>query len=190
MEDGDDQEFWGAVAERLRRFIRGRVDDVHVADDLTHDVILRAQAGLESAPVENLSAWLFQIARNVVIDHYRARSIRQTSSLEDTHHLDETESAVITELSGCIRPMLARLPAEYREALEKTDLGESTQAELAQDLGMSVSGIKSRVQRAREQLKTVLMKCCEPRIDSSGRVTEHDCECQPPDYCSEKSGKC
>lgn len=84
MESRPEEEFWGAVAERLRRFIRSRVDDVHVADDLTHDVILRAQAGLESAPVENLSAWLFQIARNVVIDHCRARSIRQTSSLEDT----------------------------------------------------------------------------------------------------------
>ncbi len=86
MEDGEDEEFWGAIAERLRRFIRSRVDDVHVADDLTHDVILRARAGLESAPIENLSAWLFQIARNVVIDYYRSRSIRQTSSLEDTHH--------------------------------------------------------------------------------------------------------
>lgn len=182
--------FWNQIAERLRRFIRSRVEDTHITEDLVQDVILKAQMHLDSAPMDKLSAWLFQIARNVVIDHYRSREVRRTSMLDDETAAAETEAAVVAELSGCIRPMLTRLPQPYREALAQTDLGEMTQAELAAQLSLSLAGVKSRVQRAREQFRSVLMSCCAPKTAEDGTIVDHDCQCQPPDYCSEKSGKC
>ena len=185
-----DDGFWNEIADRLRRFIRSRVEDSHTADDLVQDVILKAQLNLHSAPMHKLSAWMFQIAINVVIDHYRSRIHRRSALLDEETAVEETEPAMVTELSGCIRPMLARLPDAYREALEQTDLGELTQTELAKQLGLSLPGVKSRVQRAREQLRTVLVSCCAPKTGRDWSVIGHGCDCQPPDYCSKKSGKC
>ena len=182
--------FWSEIADRLRLFIRSRVEESHTADDLVQDVILKAQLNLHSAPMHKLSAWMFQIARNVVIDHYRSRKHRQSAQLDDETVIEESEAVIVSELSGCIRPMLARLPDASREALEQTDLGELTQTELAKHLGLSLPGVKSRVQRAREQLRSVLVSCCAPKTGSDGSVVSHGCDCQPPDYCSKKSGKC
>ena len=182
--------FWNEIADRLRFFIRSRVEDSHTADDLVQDVIVKAQLNLHSAPMHKLSAWIFQIARNVVIDHYRSRKHRRSAQLDDEAAIEESETVIVSELSGCIRPMLARLPDASREALEQTDLGELTQTELAKHLGLSLPGVKSRVQRAREQLRTVLVSCCAPKTGSDGSVVSHGCDCQPPDYCSKKSGKC
>lgn len=182
--------FWNEIAERLRFFIRSRVEDSHTADDLVQDVILKAQLNLNSAPMNKLSAWMFQIAKNVIIDHYRSRKHRRSAQLEDDAAIEECETVIVSELSGCIRPMLARLPDASREALEQTDLGELTQTELAKVLGLSLPGVKSRVQRAREQLRTVLVSCCAPKTGSDGSVVGHGCDCQPPEYCSKKSGKC
>lgn len=187
---GLDDVFWKEIADRLRRFIRSRVEDSHTADDLVQDVILKAQLNLHSAPMRKLSAWMFQIARNVIIDHYRSRNHRRSALLDEETAVEEIETAMVTELSGCIRPMLSRLPDAYREALEQTDLGELTQTELAKQLGLSLPGVKSRVQRAREQLRTVLVTCCAPKTGSYVSVVGHGCDCQPPDYCSKKSGKC
>ena len=185
-----DDGFWNEIADRLRLYIRSRVEDSHTADDLVQDVILKAQLNLHSAPMHKLSAWMFQIARNVIIDHYRSRNHRRAALLDEETAVEECEMAVVTELSGCIRPMLARLPDAYRKALEQTDLGELTQTELAKQLGLSLPGLKSRVQRARDQLRTVLVSCCAPKTGSDGSVVSHGCDCQPPDYCSKKSGKC
>jgi len=182
--------FWSEIADRLRLFIRSRVEDSHIADDLVQDVILKAQLNLHSAPMHKLSAWIFQIAKNVVIDHYRSRKHRRSAQLDDETAMEESETVIVSELSGCIRPMLTRLPDASREALEQTDLGELTQTELANQLGLSLPGVKSRVQRAREQLRTVLVSCCTPKTGSDGSVVSHGCDCKPPDYCSKKSGKC
>lgn len=117
-------------------------------------------------------------------------SVSETPGLGDEAAVEESEPVVVSELSGCIRPMLARLPDAYREALEQTDLGELTQTDLAKNPGLSLPGVKSRVQRAREQLRTVLVSCCAPKTDNDGSIVDHGCDCQPPDYCSNKSGQC
>ncbi len=103
--------FWSEIADRLRLFIRSRVEESHTADDLVQDVILKAQLNLHSAPMHKLSAWMFQIARNVVIDHYRSRNHRRSARLDDETAIEESETVIVSELSGCIRPMLARLSA-------------------------------------------------------------------------------
>lgn len=185
-----DDGFWNEIAGRLRHFIQSRVHDAHTAEDLVQDVLLKTQRSLSTAPMHNLSAWMFTIAGNVVIDHYRSDKHRRSDALNDETPVEESKTAVVTELSGCIRPMLSRLPDLYREALEQTDLGHLTQVELADQLGLSLPGLKSRIQRAREQLRTILVSCCAPVTRSDGSVVSHECECEPPEYCGQKSGKC
>lgn len=76
--------------------------------------------------------------------------------------------------------MVEELPHPYRHALLSTDFGEQTQAQLAQELGISLSGAKSRVQRARKMLGEALRRCCEVEIGGDGRVSDFrrkDCRC-------------
>lgn len=72
------------------------------------------------------------------------------------------------ELAGCLAPLIARLPETYREALALTEFQGITQAEAGARLGLSVSGMKTRVQRGRGQLKDLLLDCCHIELDSRG----------------------
>jgi len=73
--------------------------------------------------------------------------------------------------------MVDSLPADYRQALLLTEYQGLTQRELAQKLGLSVSGAKSRVQRAREKLKAMLLDCCHFEFDRRGKVIDYQPNC-------------
>ena len=80
---------------------------------------------------------------------------------------------VLIELATCLGPMVDQLPEDYRQAIRLTDLGELTQAEMATALGLSASGARSRVQRARARLRVMLQECCHFQLDRSGRVLDY-----------------
>lgn len=134
-------------------------------------MLLKAQKGLATAPTDDrLAAWMFQIARNTVIDYYRSRrSSGAHVALENVEDVPSPTAEVeaTTGLTACLRPMIQRLPEPYREALELTEYERLTQQAFAERLGISVSGAKSRVQRGREKLKAMLLDCCriEQRTD-------------------------
>jgi RNA polymerase sigma-70 factor (ECF subfamily) len=67
--------------------------------------------------------------------------------------------------------MIERLPPIYREALQLTDLDGVSQTAAAEQLGLSVSGMKARVQRARQQLRESLLTCCAVELDRRRAVT-------------------
>ena len=69
--------------------------------------------------------------------------------------------------------MLEGLPPDHWEALYLTEYEGLTQKELAERLGIGLSGAKSRVQRARARLKAMLLDCCHFELDRRGRVTNY-----------------
>ena len=69
-------------------------------------------------------------------------------------------------------PFVARLPEAYRHAITLVELQGLTQADAAKIAGVSLSGMKSRVQRGRRLLREMFEECCSLKIDARGRVTE------------------
>ena len=184
---------WTELAPPLRKFIRRRVRDEHTAEDLLQDVLLKAQANLSTAPEgERLSAWLFQIARNTIIDHYRSPRSRTAAALEETNEpVTEADDDDLTgELSGCLRPMILKLPEPYRQALILADHDGLTQQAIAEQLGLSLPGVKSRVQRARRMLREMMIDCCAVKTDRSGRVVDHHATTKSRQYCGDAPGSC
>ena len=108
-----------------------------------------------------IKGWLFLVARNAVIDHYRAREPTTELSESLPVELAMTDSIEIEELHVQLRRIIDRLPEPYREAFVLTTFAGLKQEELAKRLGISLSGAKSRVQRAREQLKEMLLDFCQ-----------------------------
>lgn len=79
------RDIWGELGAQLRRYIARRVSDSHAADDIAQDVMLKVQTQLDALPPgDKLPSWVFAIARNAVIDHYRARSVREHADVADS----------------------------------------------------------------------------------------------------------
>jgi RNA polymerase sigma-70 factor, ECF subfamily len=183
---------WTQTVEGLRAFVASRVDDKELAADITQDVIVRSIASGALDRVDNPAAWLYRSARNAVIDHYRTR--RQHASLDGldawpAQDVDDVPNDATRELSRCLQPMLAQLPSAAREALVRIDVDGQTQQRAARDLGLSLSGMKSRVQRARRDLKDLLERCCAVDVDRRGGVADYQpagggCGCTAATRCA------
>jgi RNA polymerase sigma-70 factor (ECF subfamily) len=176
---GDTSLIWAEFAGRLRAFVARRVPAGIEPDDVVQEVFVRVVRHLPSLrDAERIESWLFQIARNTLRDAMRARQRRDSRT--DTLEIDvpaeadaEDVRAAEAELAPCLTPMVARLAEPYRSAIELTSVHGLTQAEAAKRVGVSVSGMKSRVQRARGQLKEMLLRCCEVDVDRRRRVAEY-----------------
>jgi RNA polymerase sigma-70 factor (ECF subfamily) len=170
----------GAELRRvLHAFIARRVSDPDTADDLTQEVLLKAhRSGTTTGPVDDVAAWLYRIARNTLVDHYRHRDRHprpgELPSDLVGHDLVDGADAARTQLAGCLRPMVEALDPIYRDALTLTDLGSLSQAEAARRMGISGSTMKSRVQRARAQLREAVVACCAVHADRTGRVHDYE----------------
>ncbi len=180
------ESIWAEFAAKLGRFIRARVADPATAEDILQDVFVRIHRRLDSlsAPAK-LQSWLYLIARNAIIDHYRkARpTVELPESLLAEPPADNPEAC---ELQDALRHMIDHLPEAHRNAITLTEFEGLTQQELADRLGLSLSGAKSQVQRARGQLKQMLLGCCQFEFDRRGGIV--DCRPRARNGCRDCSG--
>jgi RNA polymerase sigma-70 factor (ECF subfamily) len=167
---------------RVLGFVSRRVRSREDAEDIAQEVMLRIHrhsGELEHA--ERMGAWVHRIAANAIADHYRRPARRELPSgqagdvpevlVEPAWDEPDTD-ALRQELSRCLAPLLEHLPPIYREALELTEFEGMSQVEAAERLGLSISGMKARVQRARGQLRDLLLDCCHVELDQRRAVTE------------------
>ena len=171
---------WSEFQTRLRGYVASRVEAAW-ADDVVGDILLRLvehQGSLRRA--RNPLAWTYRVAANVIADHYRRRAAEsralQLAGAEAEASLpapgvDDGE-AVQQGLAQCLLPFVLALPPKYAEALILTELQGLSQAAAAAPLGLSLSGMKSRVQRGRALLKQRLLRCFEFELDRRGRVMD------------------
>ena len=178
-------EAWSAHEAELLRYLRHHVRPASEAEDLLHDLFLKAlRQGERFCAVSNPRAWLFEVARNAAVDH--ARRTRSSAPLpEDLAATAGEPSVVFTALaaeavepglapvdllSACLPRVLTELAAEDREALELCDIGGMSQKAFAELKGLSLPGAKSRVQRARQRLRAQLLRACQVQLDEHGKV--------------------
>lgn len=173
-------QLWSQFADGLRAFIAARVP-AEAVDDIQQDVFLRIHRSLSGGVVPNHPrGWAYQIARNAVVDHHRKRAGDRLTLHPNPEELPVAivqEDAAIgaEELGRCLRPFIDALPAPYRQAMLLTEFEGKTQVAAAAEVGLSVSGMKSRVQRARAMLAGALLGCCDMQFDVYGTVADCDC---------------
>ena len=171
---------WVELKSNLHRFILRRANNEADADDILQDVFFKIHLNIgRLRETTKLHSWVYQITRNAIIDHYRKR--RTDLSLDalpadfDIARDDLPEAdAEREEIMACLSPMVERLPNDYQRALVMSDVQGITQAKVAGELNLSLSGAKSRVQRARGKMKDMLLECCHMEFDSLGRVVSMD----------------
>lgn len=172
-----DQQYWQETRQRLKQYLGSRMSDAADVEDLLQDVLTSAFAKREQLRDEQLlTAWIYRIARNALIDYYRRadRASAWPSVGEDNGiPVQQIDADRTREFSSCIVPMIRALPEPYREALLLSEIGGLSQKELALRLGISYSGAKSRVQRGREKLRDMLLACCHIETDRYGNIVDY-----------------
>lgn len=170
---------WTQIRDELTRFVYKRVKDKAVAEDIVHDVLLKiyAKAG-QLKESDKILAWIYQVTRNTVNDYFRSQSrtldVRELDFDSDPKDFNDC-------VAFCLSTLIKTLPQKYREALELTEHHNLSQLELADRLGLSYSGAKSRVQRARTLLKQKLHDLYHIKTDAYGNVLV--CEDRLPCGC-------
>jgi RNA polymerase sigma-70 factor (ECF subfamily) len=172
---------WNEIEARLRPYVARRVASPADVDDILQEIFVRMQRGLgELRDGERFGGWVYRIAEHVIVDSARARArapvvanaeISDPSGSEDSDGVD----ALQRDLGECVALFVARLPSPYRQAITLTELEGLTQKDAAEMLGISLSGMKSRVQRGREKIREMFDECCRISVDCRGRVVE----CEP-----------
>ncbi|MCI0684077.1 MAG: RNA polymerase sigma factor SigZ [Gemmataceae bacterium] len=169
---------WTQLSSDLWRFIRRKASDDHAADDLLQETFVRIHgsiAGLKDT--DRLAAWVYRIARNVVHDHHRKGSRASVPILDEVAATEDGTRDLRRQTATWLPEMVDRLPDGYREAVRLAEIGGLNQQDVADRLGLSLSGAKSRIQRGRGMLKEVLLGCCDFELDRRGNIV--DCVPKP-----------
>jgi RNA polymerase sigma-70 factor, ECF subfamily len=171
---------WRQFADPLRSFLRARTRTATDADDLLSEVFIRIQKRLpDLREPAKLQGWVYRIARNVVIDHYRKR--RDHLAFKAEMESEDVLGNDAIDLTPALRAFIAALPREYREPLVRHEFQGEPLNEIAAALGLTVTATKSRVRRARLMLRAMLDRCCQFKFDTRGKVIEatprNRCDC-------------
>jgi RNA polymerase sigma-70 factor, ECF subfamily len=147
---------------KIYRFIYLKVSRREEAEDLTHEVFVKAWHNMPSYESRGFpfGSWLYRIARNMVIDHYRTR--------KDTTPLEATEEAVLatqtlhadleTKLAvENVRGVLTKLKSEHQEVIVLKYLEDMTNREIAGVLEKSEGAVKLLHNRALKALRALLI---------------------------------
>ena len=188
---------WSSFYSPLHQFVSRRVRNAPDADDLVQLVLERAMSKADGAEIDNVAHWLFGIARNAVADHYRAQARlleREAEQLDAAPALGETD-AERAEVIACMEPLLNALPEAESQLLRWADMQSRSMQSIADELGISLTAAKSRVQRARKEFMRVTQHCCAITLDARGRVTDltprstrHALECLDGCACAPDRG--
>jgi RNA polymerase sigma-70 factor, ECF subfamily len=175
----DAQKVWEEYGVQLRNFLVSRVSAPEDADDLLQEILFKTHKNLSSLKKPaKFKSWLYQIARNILIDYYRKQrpnvsdqTIPELEAIPE-ENLDPA-NPVYSDMVKCLEPFLMQLPEKYRQAIEATDLRGTSQKDLAEELGLGHSTVKSRVQRGRAMLRDLFHECCIYKLDSRGRIMDY-----------------
>ncbi|HBV87092.1 MAG TPA: RNA polymerase sigma factor SigZ [Desulfosporosinus sp.] len=177
---------WEEFSVPLKRFIKKRVANEQDADDIFQEIYLKIHKNIGSVMNEDkLHAWIYRVARNTITDYYRRNQYKFeiTDLTEDLESSTDEEISANNEIASCLKVMVDSLPETYKQAILLTEFQNMTQKELSEKLGISISGGKSRVQRARKMLKEMLLGCCQLEIDRRGNIIDYKHKNSECKYC-------
>jgi RNA polymerase sigma-70 factor, ECF subfamily len=162
----------------LLAYLRRLSGDAQVAEDLMHDVMVKALTALSEsreAP-RNLGAWLHRVAHNAAMDHFRAQRPERPLDDETAESIPDhspdaqalAERGALEAMTQCLRPIADRLPETYRDVVRASELEHRPLRDIADELGISVTAARQRASRGRRLLREDLEQCCRQLVADAG----------------------
>ncbi|HVV53982.1 MAG TPA: sigma-70 family RNA polymerase sigma factor [Mucilaginibacter sp.] len=173
MADCDIFEIWEDYKSALLQFIEKRIQDTDDAKDILQDVLLKSyQFCSKGQTVRSIKSWLFRVSENAITDHYRKNAREMRLSQEGI--MDSDHYSLVGEAAEYIKVLLRLLPAEYGDPLYMYDIQDIDQKVIAEQLSLSLSNTKSRIQRGRVKLKERFLECCSVEFSETGEMIGFD----------------
>lgn len=170
------EQIWCELSDRLRQFVRSRVPTTTDVDDVLQSVFLRIHSRLDDLRrVDKLESWVFQITRNTISDYFRNRwTIQNNVGTAGETASEPIATSSNAEFAACLGTLIDRLPGDQRRAVTLYEIEGISQKEIAAREAISLSGAKSRIQRGRKTLETMLKACCEFQLDRHGNILDYE----------------
>jgi RNA polymerase sigma-70 factor (ECF subfamily) len=173
------EEIYLDLEKSLYAYIFSKVKNRHTAEDILQDIFIKINDNISNLKHnDKLKSWIFSIARNSIMDYFRNNKNHvDIDEIEIPMENDENKSECYYT---CLTPFINQLDEKYKDVLLKTELGKMSQKEYAEKIGISYSGAKSRVQRAKLQIKQSFKSCCMFKKDSIGNIfidESEECTC-------------
>ncbi len=170
------ESLWDEFSTPLKTYIKHHVNNDEDVEDLLQTVFFKINSKIDSIiDVKKIHSWVYTIARNTIYDYYRAQ--KHDLYIEDLAEYKfcnpKEEDLLNNDIARCLQSMIQYLPEKYKQALILTEYQNLTQKELSIQLGISLSGAKSRVQRARVLLKEMILNCCSIEQDCRGNIIDY-----------------
>jgi RNA polymerase sigma-70 factor, ECF subfamily len=179
-------DFWEETKAPLKSFIKNRVANEADTEDILHDVYLKFISNIDKLlDSQRINAWIYRITQNAIIDYYRRnRRYTELKSLPTEIPVELEEDLTSNkEIAFCLKNMVEKLPDRYSEAIVYTVFGNHTQKAYSEMAAISLSGAKSRVQRARSILKEMVLGCCSLEFDNLGNIINYKKRSKNCKYC-------
>ena len=156
----------------LHAFIKKRISNAQDAEDLTQDVFLKLAKSNESS-LRSVKSWVYSIARNSIVDYYRKKKLDLVELEDQWFEINEELEDKAIQLSSCIIPFINKLPEEYKELMKLSELENLSQKEIAQQMDMNYTTLRSQIQRGRKKLKKLITDCCLVEQGRKGSIIHY-----------------
>jgi RNA polymerase sigma factor (sigma-70 family) len=172
----DRMERIAALRTQFLNFLSRRLGDRATTEDVLQSAYIKAlEHGGGIRKEQSTVAWFYRILRNAIVDHYRRASARDRA---DADFAAQSPTAYEAELEqtvcACIEDVIRDLKSDYREAIERVDLGGQTVEDFARTQQITPNNASVRLYRARKAVSKELTMLC-------GTCAEHkclDCSCR------------
>jgi RNA polymerase sigma-70 factor, ECF subfamily len=173
MDDCNIFEIWEEYKSSLFGYIKKRVTDEDDAKDILQDVLLKSyQYCSNGKTVLYLKSWLYKITQNSIIDYHKKANKNISISFDVVEA--NSEKSILGEASDYIKVLLKLLPDDFATPLYMSDIEGIDQKTIAENLELTLSNTKSRIQRARIKLKERFLECCVVSFGESGEMVSFD----------------
>jgi RNA polymerase sigma-70 factor (ECF subfamily) len=152
-------ELYSAYFEKIFRFVFFRVSHKEVAEDITEDVFIKAWQKISTVKAESFGGWLYQIARNKIIDHYRQE--KTTVDLVEVENLLEAPDDLADDANQVLNQelfiqLLRQLTPEQQVIVKLKFLEDLDNSEIAELIAKSEGSIRVIQHRAIQKLQQLL----------------------------------
>lgn len=167
------EEAWQDHQKKLILFIRSRVDTLEDAEDILNDVFTSlVKKRSEKDIPDSIASWLYRATRNRIVDYYRAK--KKFEELPEELVAESGDTNILGQLSRCMLPMIKVLPEVFQQPLILSEIEGKKYTEVANELGLTLPAVKSRILRGRGKLHKSMVACCTLERDNSGNIMDYE----------------
>lgn len=180
---------WDEFHQKLMHYIKTMVNNPCDAEDILQEVFIKIFNNIDQVKTPSaVKPWIYKITKNTVMDFYKKKKDITVlpENLDMIEQPLENIDNMNNEIAKCMSNMLFALPRKYQDVYNLHENKEMKHKEIAEELHISVSASKVRLNRTKEMLRKKLLNCCDFEVDKYGNIINY----HQKGTCTDCNGKC